>query len=116
MNWNEELEERLLHLRLLDLDGALTTDEKDELDRLMQSLENEETVQLASAFAHLKTEQAQLQEELSAQQTENESLHRIYDEQTLLIKDARQWLSKFEKRHRQILQNYTQLTGRTLVP
>ncbi len=116
MNWNEELEERLLHLRLRELESTLTPDEKDELGRYMQFLEEEETEQLAPAFAHLKAEQAHLQEELTAQQAENESLRRIHQEQTLLIKDARQWLAKFEKRHRQILQSYTQLTGRALVP
>lgn len=116
MNWNEELEERLLHLRLLELEGTLAPDEKDELERLMHSLEEEEIQQLAPAFAHLEAEQARLQKELTAQQAENKSLHRIYQEQTLLIKDARQWLAKFEKRHRRILQSYTQLTGRTLVP
>lgn len=116
MNWNEELEERLLHLRLRELEGTLTPDEKDELDRLMQFLEEQETEELASAFTHLQAEQVRLQEKLTTQQAENESLHRIYQEQTLLIKDARQWLVKFEKRHRQILQSYTQLTGRTLVP
>lgn len=82
MNWNKELEERLLHLRLLELEGTLTPDEKDELDRYMQFLEEEEIEQLAPAFAHLKAEQARLQEELTAQQAENESLHRIYQEQT----------------------------------
>ena len=99
MNWNEELEERLLHLRLLELEGTLTLGEKDELDRLMQFLEEEEIEQLAPASAHLKAEQTRLQEALTAQQAENDSLHRIYQEQTLLIKDARQWLTNFEKRH-----------------
>ncbi len=116
MNWNEDLEERLLKLRLSEMDGSLTPDEKDELNRLMQFLEKDEAQQLAPAFAHLQAEQIRLQKELSVQQAENESLHQLYREQTSLIKDARQWLAKFEKRHRQILQSYTQLTGRTLVP
>jgi len=62
----------------------------------------------------MRAEQIALRERLEALQADNEALARLLNQQEQLVADARQWLARFEERHRQIQQAYTQLTGEIL--
>lgn len=115
MNEYSETEaDRLLELRLKDLEGSLTAAEAEELANLMASLEAEEATTLAPAMATLQSEQEALRERLHKLQTENDELAKLLGQQEQLVNEARGWLLDFARRHKAIQQKYTFLTGEKL--
>lgn len=116
MNWSAEQQALFDELRTGELAGTLTTEEQTRLAELMTMLEAEEARYLAPVAARMRAEQAALREQLETLQTENEAQARLLNQQEQLVADARHWLAQFERRHIQIQQAYTRLTGEVLTP
>lgn len=114
MNWTDKQQTLFDELRARELTGTLTTEEQTQLAELMAMLEAEEARYLAPVAARMRAEQAALREQLETLQTDNESLARLLNQQEQLVADARHWLAQFERRHMQIQQDYTRLTGEVL--
>jgi len=114
MNWTDEQQTLFDELRAHELAGTLTTDDQARLAELTQILEAEEARYLAPVAARMRTEQAALREQLETLQIENEALAHLFNQQEQLVADARRWLSQFERRHSQIQQTFTRLTGKVL--
>ncbi len=115
MNWTDKQQTWLDELRARKLAGTLTGEEQARLAELIALLEAEEARYLAPVAARMRAEQAALREQLETLQTGNEALARLLNQQEQLVADARHWLAQFERRHRQIQQAYTRLTGEALV-
>lgn len=111
MTWDQSMQTRLDQLRLLELKGTLTDEERTELAKLVAALESDQVRYLAPAIERMCAEQEVLQRRLSNLQTENEELARLLNQQEQLVADARRWLAQFEQRHRQIQQAYARLSG-----
>jgi hypothetical protein len=116
MNWNDKTQARFDELRQRELAGSLTAAEQTELAELTDWLTKTADAALETAVARLEQEQSILQERLQRRQDENEELARLLRQQEQLVAESRRWLADFEKRHRQISQAYTRLTGDALTP
>ncbi len=112
--FDETESNRLLELRLKELEGSLTAAEAEELANLITAIEAEETATLAPAMATLEAEQEALRERLHNLQTENEELAKLLNQQEQLVNEARGWLLDFARRHKALQQKYTFLTGEKL--
>lgn len=115
MIWNSETQTRFDQLRIKELAGTLTAQEKVELGELVATLESDETNRLTLALDQARAEQAILRERFCTLQSENEELARLLGQQEQLVADARRWLAQFEQRHCLIQQTYARLTGQVLV-
>jgi len=114
MNWTAKQQSLFDELRTRELTGTLTTEEQGRLTNLTTILEAEETRYLAPVIAQMRVEQTSLRERLETLQVGNEDLARLLNQQEQLVADARHWLAQFERRHLQIQQAYTHLTGEVL--
>ena len=114
MNWTDEQQALFDELRARELTGTLTPEDQVRLAELIQVLEAEEARYLAPVAARMRAEQSALRKQLETLQTENEALARLLNQQEQLVADARHWLAQFERRHIQIQQSYTRLTGEVL--
>ncbi|MCI0397010.1 MAG: hypothetical protein L0332_10295 [Chloroflexi bacterium] len=107
---------RLTELRLRELAGQLTKAEESELAGLMATIEQVEIQYLSPALERMQAEQAVLRERIEKLHQDNEELAGLLNQQEQLATEARRWLAEFEKRHSQIQETYTRLTGEVLTP
>jgi predicted nuclease with TOPRIM domain len=71
---------------------------------------------LLPAITRLQQEQVELEARLHQRQHENEELAKLLHQQEQLTAESRQWLRDFDRRHAQIRETYTRLTGEVLTP
>jgi len=114
MDWNEEQQARFDDLRQRELVGGLSDTEQQELDALMALLTQAADESLLPVIARLQREQAELETRLQQKQHENEELAKLLHQQEQLTSESRQWLHEFDRRHAQIRERYTRLTGEVL--
>lgn len=111
MNWNDTQQARFDELRQKELNGSLTIAEQEELTALTNLLTQDADYALVNAVAKLQQEQAELESRLEQRQNENEELANLLNQQEQLAAESRRWLIDFDRRHAQIRESYTRLTG-----
>lgn len=107
--------EQFNQLRLKKMDGRLSSEEQVELDRMMQARLDEAAVLDAEVIGRLHEKEEAQKAQLQAYQAESEQLAALSHLQTQLIADARRWVAEFDRRHEQIQQTYSALTGEPLL-
>jgi hypothetical protein len=116
VDWNEKQQVRFDELRQRKVTGALTPSEQSELEAMVARLTQAADEALSPAIARLQIEQAELQERLQRQQHENQELAKLLHQQEQLVAETQRWLADFDRRHTQIREAYTRLTGDVLTP
>lgn len=116
MSWSDEKQARFDELRERELAGMLNTAEQQELQALTAVLTQVADDALLPAIAKLQREQTMLEARLQQRQHENEELAKLLYQQEQLTAESRQWLRDFDRRHAQIRETYTRLTGEMLTP
>ncbi len=116
MNLNDEKQSRFDDLRQRELAGKLTVAEQHELKALTALFIQAADDSLAPAISRLQREQQELEDRLQQRQQENEELTKLLHQQEKLTIETRQWLQSFDRRHAQIRETYTRLTGEVLTP
>jgi hypothetical protein len=116
VDWNEKQQVRFDELRQRKVTGALTPSEQSELEAMVARLTQAADEALSPAIARLQIEQAELQERLQRQQHENQELAKLLHQQEQLVVETQRWLADFDRRHTQIREAYTRLTGDVLTP
>jgi hypothetical protein len=114
MNWSDEKQSRFDDLRQRELAGTLSAADRQELDALTALLTQAADISLLPAITRVQHEQAELEARLLKQQHENEELAMLLHQQEQLTAESRQWLRDFDRRHTQIRETYTRLTGEVL--
>jgi predicted nuclease with TOPRIM domain len=114
MHWSDKEQARFDELRQRELAGTLSTFEKQELDSLVAALTQAADEVLLPAVARLEHEISELETRLQDRQHENEELAKLLHQQEQLTAESRQWLRDFDRRHAQIRETYTRLTGEVL--
>jgi predicted nuclease with TOPRIM domain len=114
MAWDNDKQYRFDHLRLNELAGNITDQERVELSELTAEIESAEAGSLAPAFDRMREQRVAFTEQVQRMQTENEALAVLLGQQEQLVTDARYWLAQLEQRHTIIQQTYKRLTGEAL--
>ncbi|VAW41811.1 hypothetical protein MNBD_CHLOROFLEXI01-2219 [hydrothermal vent metagenome] len=116
MNWSKEQQARFDELRQREMAGTITAPDQQELETLTASLTQAADDALIQAITKLQHEQVKLEAGLQQRQHENEELANLLHQQEQLTAESRQWLQDFDRRHAQIRERYTRLTGEALTP
>jgi hypothetical protein len=114
MNWNDTQQAHFDELCQRELAAALTPDEQAELVELTNLLIQDADAALQFATTRLQREQRELEMRLAQRQFENEELANLLSQQEQLAVESRRWLADFDRRHAQIRESYTRLTGDAL--
>jgi hypothetical protein len=114
MAWDKDKQFRFDQLRLNQLAGSITDQERAELAELTAEIESAEAGSLVPAFDRVREQRVAFTEQLRRMQIENEELAMLLGQQEQLVADARYWLAQLEQRHILIQQTYERLTGETL--
>lgn len=116
MNWSNEKQARFDDLRQRELAGTLSAADQQELESLTAMLTQAADEALLPAIERLQRELMELETRLQQRQYENEELAKLLHQQEQLTAESRQWLRDFDRRHAQIRESYTRLTGEVLTP
>lgn len=116
MNWSNEKQARFDDLRQRELAGTLSAADQQELESLTTMLIQAADKALLPAIERLQSELMELETRLQQRQDENEELAKLLHQQEQLTAESRQWLRDFDRRHAQIRETYTRLTGEVLTP
>ncbi len=108
--WTDKKAERFTELRVAKMHGELTDSEKIELDVLYKELEALDEAFYAPMLARMEADSAKLQAEIVALEHENAEMVALYNQQSLLINEAKAWLEQFERRYAVIQESYQKLT------
>lgn len=114
MDWNNETQARFDELRQRELTDSLSAADRQELEVLLATLTRTADEALLPAINRLQREQTELETRLQQRQHENEELAKLLRQQEQLTAESRQWLRDFDRRHAQIRETYTRLTGEAL--
>jgi hypothetical protein len=114
MSWTKDDQTRLDCLRDQELAGTLTAPEEAELAALMAQVEAEEAEALAPEVARLRSEVANVADELDRTERENEGLARLMVQQEALVADAHRFLEEFDRRRASILDGLARIAGTPL--
>ncbi|MDQ2998825.1 MAG: hypothetical protein M3R61_17475 [Chloroflexota bacterium] len=114
MAWDKDKQFRFDQLRLNELAGSITDQERAELAGLTAEIEAAEAGSLVSAFAQMHEQRVAFTEQVQRTQIENEALAMLLSQQEQLVADTHYWLAHLEQRHILIQQTYKRLTGETL--
>jgi hypothetical protein len=114
IKWTPKIEERFTELRLRRLSGSLTNAEQKELAEIQSTVKVVESETTRFALKKLETEQIALQKVLGETKLENKELIKLFNQQALLIADAKRWLAEFEQRYVVIQNSFTRLTEHSL--
>jgi predicted nuclease with TOPRIM domain len=116
MNWSDEEQARFDDLRRRELAGTLNAADRQELEHLTTLLTQVADEALLPAIMRVERELGELKIRLRQRQHENKELAQLLHQQEQLTAESRQWLRDFERRHAQIRETYTRLTGEALTP
>ncbi len=97
--WDETKQQQLNELQRRELESALTAEERRRLECLLYELEQVEWQTLNSSLDHLRGEQAELQQNISATNTQNAVLSAIALRQDDLLKRAKVQLIAMRSEH-----------------
>jgi hypothetical protein len=84
--WDDVKKSRWNELRHRELEGKLTTDEQEELNRFYEELDNEEQIALQPALARLDAQIAVLQTEYARRQRDIKLLARIAEQEETTLR------------------------------
>jgi predicted nuclease with TOPRIM domain len=116
MNWSDEKQARFDDLRQRELAGTLSVADQQELASLTTMLTQAADEALLPATERLQRDLTELEARLQQRQDENEELAKLLHQQEQLTAESQQWLRDFDRRHAQIRETYTRLTGEVLTP
>lgn len=116
MKWSDEKQAQFDELRQRELTGTISDAEQHELEALTNMLTQIADEALLPANERLQRELTELETRLKERQDENEELAKLLHQQEQLTAESRQWLHDFDRRHAQIREKYTRLTGEVLPP
>lgn len=106
---------RLDALRLREVEGTLTKQERAELDAIFAELDAEEAVALKPARKKSQKLQAKLRQEKAELELTSSQLQDIINMQQKLSEDARAYLAQLRSKRAVLADKYQRLTGQEVI-